>query len=449
MKRILNSLISSKSRSAVAGRNSLYMIIIKGISIYISFLYVPLLLNTFDETNYGIWLTLTSLVSWIALFDIGIGNGLRNTLTKALADNNNYLARTIVSTAYIAMFAVICILYLSFLCLYKFINWNSILVGSPEIIPKLNLIVLIVFSGFILQFFIGLINSILFAVQKPAISSLSITIGQLISYLLVLLSVQYFKHSSMLELGSIISFTPPIILLVTSIILFNTTLKHLRPSFKYFEFSKIGILFSLGVQFFIIQIITIVLFQSNNLIITHVINSGIVVEYNIAYKYMNILVIVFNIIATPIWSATTDAWQKNDIEWIILTNRRLLKLSLVFTIVGLLMLIISPYVYKLWIRDEIRISTGTTLLLLLYSSLMMVYGSYGYILNGIGKLRVQTIATALIAIAYIPMACVLGRYYGLTGILSAFAVTSAINVIWSRMQYNKLIKGTASGIWKK
>lgn len=425
------------------------MLIIKGISISISFLYVPLLLNTLDETNYGVWLTLTSLVSWVALFDVGIGNGLRNKLSHALAIQDSKLSKEIVSTAYFSMLGIIILLYLLFLCVFKYINWNQILASNSVIIPNIDKIVFVVFSGFLMQFFFGLINSILFAIQKPAISALTTTIGQFVSYILVLISVVLLKRTSMLDLGSIISFTPPIVLIISSIILFNSSLKGLRPSIREFRYTKIHDLFSIGLQFFIIQIITIILFQSNNLIITHTLDSGTVVEYNVVYKYMSILVIVFNIIATPIWSATTEAWEKKDIEWIRITNKRLLKISYGLALIGIIMVFISSLVYKIWLKSNIEISYLTTFLLFLYSLFMMLYGSYGYILNGIGKLKVQIIATVSIATLYVPTTCIMGEFLGLPGILTIFSLSAVLNLMWSKVQYDKLITGKAKGIWTK
>ena len=91
----------SATRTKSIKKNVIVMMLIKGLSMLISFLYVPLLYNTFDTTSYGVWLTLTSLVSWVAMFDVGLGNGLRNKLAESLAQGDNVLAKKYVSTAYV------------------------------------------------------------------------------------------------------------------------------------------------------------------------------------------------------------------------------------------------------------------------------------------------------------------------------------------------------------
>ncbi|MBQ5689942.1 MAG: hypothetical protein IIV24_00450, partial [Alistipes sp.] len=72
----------STIRSKALKKNVYIMMLIRGLSFLISFLYVPLLYGALDTNSYGVWLTLTSLVAWVAMFDIGLGNGLRNKLAE-------------------------------------------------------------------------------------------------------------------------------------------------------------------------------------------------------------------------------------------------------------------------------------------------------------------------------------------------------------------------------
>ena len=51
-------------------------------------LLVPITLGYLNPYEYGVWLTLNSILVWFNSFDIGLGNGLRNKLTIALAEND-------------------------------------------------------------------------------------------------------------------------------------------------------------------------------------------------------------------------------------------------------------------------------------------------------------------------------------------------------------------------
>lgn len=437
----------STNRSIRAKKNIIAMFIIRGISISISLLYVPLLLNTLKSYEYAIWLTLTSLMAWISMFDIGLGNGLRNKLSMSMAEHDIDKAKKYVSTAYICIGCIVSFLSIVFICVYKYIPWVTILNASEIDSSQLIHLILIVVLSFFTQFALSLINSVLLALQMPAISSFIAMVGQLMSFIGVIIVVKLFHSSSLLTIGAIITIIPPVILLLSSLFLFNGKRKDICPNFKYFEWNKIHDIFSLGIKFFCLQIITIILFYSNNLIITHVIGDTAVVQYNIAYKYMNMLNLAFTIVITPIWSATTEAYTLKDFDWIKRINRKLIKIASVLGILGIVMLIASPIVYHLWLGNAVTIDISTTGLLYLYSIFLILYGCYGYILNGMGKLTIQLVMTGILAIAYVPLAIAAGKVCGLNGILVVFAMTALLNLCWSKMQYSKIINNKAFGIW--
>ena len=61
-------------------KNTIAMLIIRGLSIFISLLFAPIMLHHVNRADYGVLMTLTSLVSWVGLMDVGLGNGLRNKI---------------------------------------------------------------------------------------------------------------------------------------------------------------------------------------------------------------------------------------------------------------------------------------------------------------------------------------------------------------------------------
>ena len=443
--------IKGAQRSVKVKKNIIAMIGIKGISLGISLLYVPLLLHSMNSINYGIWLTLTSIVSWVAMCDIGLGNGLRNKLSETIAAADYLLGKVYISTAYVSILSIMCVLFSIFFVVSKmFLSWNSIL-NAPEIEPsELNLLVNVVFFTFALNFVLSLINSVLFALQMPAVSSILTTLGQFFSFVIVLVLVKCFDIYSLLILGSVISIVPVVVLIISSIILFTGKYKYLSPSFRYIDLTKIKDILALGMKFFVLQIITKVLYQTNNLIIMHIVSNEAVVEYNIAFKYMNVLLMIYTIIVTPLWSATTEAYVKGDLQWIMNVVKKMDKIAFLFILIGLIMLLTSDFVYRIWLDlPKSNVSIATTSLIYFYVVGNILYANYGYILNGIGKLNLQILVTAILAFLYIPFSYFLGHKYGLSGILSAFATVAIMNFVWSKIQFTKIISGKAYGIWNK
>lgn len=416
----------------------------------ISFLYVPLLLHALETDAYAIWLTLTSIVSWIVMFDIGIGNGLRNKLSEAIARQEYDDAKSYVSTAYISIVIIGLFIIILFIGSIKLLNWTSIINATNFSKNTIDILVLIVGISFIFHFILGLINSILLALKLPAISSAIGCIGQVISYLIVVLLVTILHKHNIIILCSVISLTPVLTLIIANCVLFKGRYSYIRPSISYFDKKKLKSIFTLGLNFFWLQIITIVLFQLNNLIITHTVGNTAVVQYNICYKYLYTIVTIYTLICTPFWSATTYEFTIGNMKWIDSINKKLIAIALFLSVIGIIMTITSSTIYRIWLgNDRPHILMSTNILMLIYCIFMMLYSANGYLINGIGKLKLQTIITTILAVIYLPAAIIGGKYWGLNGVVLALTINAMINSIWSFIQIRKIVNGTATGIWLK
>ena len=85
-------------RTRLAIRNSLMSLLAKCISIFCTLAIVPLTINYVNPTRYGIWMTLSGMIGWMAFFDLGFGNGFRNRFAEAKAKGDTLLARQYLST---------------------------------------------------------------------------------------------------------------------------------------------------------------------------------------------------------------------------------------------------------------------------------------------------------------------------------------------------------------
>src|SRR6476659_4426679 len=140
----LRSLITrGHDRSVNIKKNIVGLFVIRGCSIAISFILVPLTIRYVNPTQYGIWLTLSSIVGWFSFFDIGFGNGLRNKFAEAIAKGNTALAKIYISTTYAILSLVIIGILILFFCVNPFINWAKIFNALADIAMGLITIELI------------------------------------------------------------------------------------------------------------------------------------------------------------------------------------------------------------------------------------------------------------------------------------------------------------------
>jgi O-antigen/teichoic acid export membrane protein len=433
-------------RSINAKKNFLLIAILKGCSVAISLVLVPVTIHYVNDTRYGIWLTLSSIVGWFSFFDIGLGNGLRNKFAEAIASDKQELARTYVSTTYAILGIIISIILFIFFCINPFLNWSRILNTPSDMADELSLLALIVFGFFCLQFVLRLITTIITANQQPAKASLFDFMGSLLSLIIIFILTKT-TAGNLVYLGAVFSITPVLVLISSSLWFYTHQYKQYAPSIKYVKFKYARDLMSLGIKFFIIQMAAVIFYQTSNIIISHLFGPEQVTPYNIAYKYFGVVTMLFGMIMVPLWSAYTEAWIKKDISWIKNTINKLILIWGLIALGVIVMFIASKFVYRMWVGKEIPISI---------SAVMAIYvivngwcGIFSQFLNGVGKIKLQLIIGLSGALVNIPLAIFLGKHLGIYGVLLSTVLLSALSAVISPLQYLKIINYRATGIWNK
>jgi O-antigen/teichoic acid export membrane protein len=454
MKKLLSHYItkfnSGHSRSVKARKHILVSFFIKSVSIVIGFVFVPLLLHYLGAVEYGIWLTLSSIIAWVSYFDIGLGNGLRNRFAESLAKGEHQMARIYVSTTYAGLSLIFGAFFLIFLVINPFLSWHEILKAPLSLEHELNTLVIITVVFFLLRFTLKLISMIIAADQRPAISNTFDPLASIISLIVILLLIKFAKPS-LLNLGIVLGAAPALVLSIATVYFFRKDYKLYSPSIKLVNFKYFKDLTGLGIKFFIIQIAVVITMFTNNLIITQVVGPEAVASYNIAYKYFGILLMLFTIISNTYWSAYTEAYIKKDFGWIRRVTGNLVKGWFGILLVLTLMLTFAKPFYLIWVGDEIEIPFQLSAITALFIAIYIWYIIFIYFINGTGKITLQLYVSVAVAIMNIPIsiffASVLGM--GTTGVILGSCVTYLPGAIIAPIQYLKIISGRDTGIWGK
>tara|TARA_B100000809_G_C15140054_1_gene532718 strand:+ start:4137 stop:5489 length:1353 start_codon:yes stop_codon:yes gene_type:complete len=445
----INQFFSGHQRSVKAKKNILGSLFLKGTSILISLVLVPLTIDYLSPTKYGIWITLTSVIAWFNFFDIGLGNGLRNKFATAKAAGDNKLVQIYVSTTYAIISIISVILFVLFFIINQFLDWGAILNTSTDLI-ELERLVFIVFSVFCLQFVIKLINVVFVADQKPAMSSLINTIGSLVSLIAIIVLLKT-TEGSLLYLGASFSIINLVIPFLAGLWFFNTSYKHYKPTFKFVDFSYAKELLSLGIRFFIMQGAALVVFMTDNIIIAQVSGPQDVTPYNIAFKYFGVITIFFTIVTSPYWSAFTEAYIKKEMGWIKSVMKKSIGLWLAFVGVTLVMLFLSDFVYELWLGTEVVIPFKLSLVMALYvtmASSIMIFANF---LSGVGKVKLSVFHSIFVGIINVPLSIFFAKNLelGSIGVMLATCFGILISMIFQPIQCYKIVRGTAKGLWNQ
>lgn len=447
---LLKMLNSGNVRSVKAKKNIIASFGIKGISIIIGFIYVPLLIDYLGTFEYGIWITLGSIVGWINYFDIGLGNGLRNKFAEALARDEKKLAQIYVSTTYAALSMIFGAFFVIFLVVNPFLNWSTILNGPTAMQSQLSTLAVITIGFFLLRFVFRMIAIIITADQRPAISNLFDPISNVVA-LVVILILMKTTPPSLINLGLVLGGAPVFVLFLATLYFFNRDYKAYRPMFSLVNMKYFKDLAGLGFQFFIIQITVVIIMSTNNLIITQVVGPEAVAEYNVAYKYFGLISMLFVIIANTYWSAFTEAYAKKDFSWIKRVMSGMIKIWFGIIVLIIFMLIISAPFYNLWVGDKVKVPFMLSFFTALFIVVYIWYSIFIYFINGTGKIKLQLYTAVTVAIFNIPLSIFLAKNLGMgaSGVILGSCLSYLPGAILGPIQYYKLVNQKAFGIWGK
>ena len=437
------------ARSKSVGKSTFYIFLLKLFNTGLSYLIIPLILDYLGEYKNGVWVTIYSTIGWFAFFDLGLGNGLRNKLAEALSKQKHELARSYVSSAYVLMTMISGGLFLLFLIAYPFLNVSAIF-NAPGI-PEIGATFFIAFGFFCLQFILKLINFVSYAHQQPVVNSIANTITSVLTLAFVFVLVQT-AGNSMLYLASGMMGILVLVPLLMNAVLFNTRYRATRPSLKLYDKTKAKELLSLGSGFLVLQMASLVVYTTDHLLISHLLDDpGEVTGYYIAFKYFGLITFGFTVLFTPLWSAYTKAWFEKDTAWIQKITGKLLRIWLLGVGGAILLLLISSWVYNLWIGDRTEISFALSAVMMTYVIIANFSAVYSNFLFGIGKIRLQIWIAVFAGLANIPLSVLLVKYtnLGSAAIMLATCICLLPDVVFAPIQYKRIIRGTANGIWNK
>lgn len=445
---MLFKLNNSDERSRNIILNIIKSLIVKVISTVVTLSLIPVSLHYIEKDSYGVWLTIASIITWFSIFDFGLSTGLTNRLTQAFADENDNLATVYLSTTYFILLVITIPLFLIYVFVSPFINWNNIFSTSMDA-EILKRAVHITFASFVLLFILKPVISLLMARQKHFLVNIILVTSNLAA-LIIIYFIGPLIDKKFLFFSMILAFSYPCSILVFSIILYCTQYKIYYPRVNKVDLSQSRSLFGLSIKFFIIQVSVIIILTGNNFLIAHFVNNSNVTYYNIAYRLYSIVSIFQLMFLQPLWTGFTHAYSLKDFVWIRSVISKVNKMNFLLCLVLAVIFIMHKSIYRLWIGPQIAIPFEIDLFIFIYFIFYLFMQTYVYFINGIGTLNLQTILSIVIIVVQIPMVYILMEWadLGISGLLMLNIFWVILSLLLWLVQYRKIVTGTAQKrIW--
>ena len=420
--------------------NIILNFIIKGGSILINFLMIPLMLKYLDSKEYGLWILILSIINWIYTFDIGIGNSLRNKIAEYRVKENDIKIKEVIITSYVYLLILSLIFFIVICIVLKFININLFL--NVMFIEREKLYKLIIINiGFVcINFVLSLCNNIFIGSQKTYLSALNNFFNQILIlgslYILIFLKKKSIFYLSVIY-GSSISFSH---IILTSYYFIKN--KRYIPTIGNFCLSKISELLNIGGKIFLIQIAGLIIFSTDNFIISYFLGTEKVAEYNIVNKYCTIPMIILNLISTPLWSQATKKYYEKNYEWFMEIIKKLKKFFILVCFILLVQIVVGKYFINIWTNGRIEPQITLILITALSVALTCYSNMYSTILFGINEVNFMTYLALFQAFLNIVLSYIFIKYlnFGINGVILATCFCMMTNIFFLPNLLKKRLK---------
>lgn len=426
-----------KTFSKVVHKNSLLNIILRCIAILFGLLQLKLNIFYLGSSVYGLWVTVASVSYWANFGDLGIGNGLRNELTKAIANNDYERQKCLIKTAFIMLSKIT-------ICIFIILSVVSeILIYSNVFNSELRMPLYITNGFFCISFILGLSRTIAYSYQQSWYASLAQT-STVIFQILGVVFLLFFSITPHLVIFAVFNGIAQVLGNLVICYHLYRYINRIIPADIIAKYNKsyTHSILSVGVQFFVLQICAMILYSTDNVIINKVFNSIEVAKYSVISQVFDVGGSFFSLLLISLWSAVTFVAENNNYSWIKTEINSLLKLFVVFSLGVIVVSVFFNSIIKVWLGNSAFYYEPELIVAFAVFAILNAFGSiYVNVANGLGKIKLQMRCGILGSIVNIPLSIFLAKTcgMGLSGIKIATTICCFGSMFLVPIQVNRLI----------
>jgi O-antigen/teichoic acid export membrane protein len=399
-------------------------------SMLVTIVSVPLTLSYLGDERFGLWMTVTSLVSMLTFADFGIGNGLLTVVAEASGRDDLEGIRRYISSGFAILIGIaVCILLLFFSLVNPLINWPHAFnvhsaTARAEAAPAIAALVVCV-AGSVSALIVPRVQ---LALQHGFIYNSWVTVGQLAAISAIWMVSA--AHGSVPLLILALSGVPQITAGINGLIFFQRNRQY-RPSWPLVNRAAMKRILNTGILFVLVQIGLSISFASDKLIIARLLGAEAVASYSVYERVFGVGVNLMMVMLTPIWPAYAEAWARSDTDWVRRALRRSLSLSLgVSAAFAALVVLAGPLIVSVWTRKNVPVDPIVLYGLGIWCVVQCMANAFSMLLNGLNMLRIQVISSIMTACVAIPLKLILVRDVGVAGaVLASSAVAICFSIV--------------------
>jgi O-antigen/teichoic acid export membrane protein len=427
---IRSSADRGRERYRRVGLTAFTSYIARGLTIVMGFVSVPLTIDYLGAERYGVWLTISSLLLWLALTDFGLaGNALVNVLSEAIGKDDREAARHYAASAFWALVAITLGIGIVFMGAFSSIPWRAVFrVSDATSTQELETTCALVLALFVINLPLSLLKSLYNAHQDGYLANFWWIVSGVVSLLGLVIVTRF--QGGLPQLVFAISGVPTLVLLANAYHVFVRRYPWLTPAPSAVRWSCISRLLKLGGKYMVVQLASLGIYQSQAMIITQMIGPPQVVIFVVTYKVVTLPVEMAYMGTVPFVSAFGEARARRDWSWIkgAYKNATLASIGLGLPLAAALALLAKPLIV-VWAGPSAVPDPYLVLWLFIYTAVGVCLMTAGQFLSGLQRLDPLALSITLCSIGCVVLGVVFAPWWGLSGIAFAMAI-SKIATFW-------------------
>lgn len=318
------------------------------------FLTVPFVLKALGPSQFGVWATLASLVTFAGFLDFGLGNGTMNLVASAHGRGEEGRIGTIVREGRRALLLIALVLGVIALVAVPWIPWHRLL-GVPDgMSSAARASIGIVIATIILAVPLNLATRVQLGMGQGNHAFRWQAIGQGLTAFLVIVLAR--AHAG-LELLVAATVATPLLASIANNVQLSRSFLVTQPTAQERDPSIAAAIRNEGALFFVLQLAAALAFSADLPLISALQGPEAAGQYAIVQRLFSVIPMALGLVWMPLWPLYRQALAAGDHNWVQRTLRNSLRAALAIAIIGALVLTLGfDRIAGIWIQKPLHVS---------------------------------------------------------------------------------------------
>ena len=409
------------------------------LSIGIQLASLPLFLHYWDATNYGVWLILAAIPSYLAMADVGIVTAAGNRMMIAMGMQEPAEANKIFQSALLFVLLVCGALIAILIPAILFFPIPNITANSYYRIAILFL------SGCVfLTLFGGLTDAIFKSTERYPTGTMLSNLVRLLEWCGSILGLIFFGTFSAVAAGGFIA--RAIALVFVSAVatkgnhgfrwgVSNANLLEIRGIAKpAFSFMLFPLSFALSIQGF-------------TLLIAHALGPAAVAIFNTYRTFARISVQATSVLSHALWPEFSRLYGANKFASLLQIYKSTFWLGLILAIVlSAVQYITAPFALRIWTHDRITYEPFLMILMLIYAATSSAGHIPRILLSAVNRHSWLAVGTTLASLVSLVIASLLVKIADINGMAIALLLAECATTLISCLLCVRFLKSISQTV---